>query len=198
MLLIPATIRCLVNSITALVTVNPDVVNNTKKIENAADLVLAKNLSNTGMALDDLLNTLGDADGVSSLNQILLNQLRDLKLPAGFKVEYIKASMQKLGGYNYDTKTLQINLITLPTMSVDDFATMIAHELIHTHTGNAIYDYQDGKLDNLTDEQIKAIQKLESLQPNTKEVLIQLSNLQMMQLILSKILVCGFIKNNNE
>ena len=152
---------------------NPDVVNNTKKIENAADLVLAKNLSNTGMALDDLLNTLGDADGVSSLNQILLNQLRDLKLPAGFKVEYIKASMQKLGGYNYDTKTLQINLNTLPTMSVDDFATMIAHELIHTHTGDAIYDYQDGKLDNLTDEQIKALQKLESLQQAYIEYLKQ-------------------------
>jgi hypothetical protein len=152
---------------------NPDVVNNTKKIENAADLVLAKNLSNTGMALDDLLNTLGDADGVSSLNQILLNQLRDLKLPAGFKVEYIKAPVQKTGGYNYATKTLQINLNALPTMSVDELATTVAHELIHTHTGDAIYDYQDGKLDNLTDEQIKAIQKLESLQQAYIEYLKQ-------------------------
>ena len=143
---------------------NSDVVNNTKKIENAADLVLAKNLSGTGMALDDLLNTLEDAEGVSKLNQILLNQLRDLKLPEGFKVEYIKAPEQKLGGYDYDTKTLQINLNALPNMTVDELAGLVAHELIHTHTGHAIKDYQNGKLDKLTKEQIAIIQKLEALQ----------------------------------
>lgn len=143
---------------------NPDVVNNTKQIENAADLVLSKNLSGTGMALDDLLNTLEDADGVSKLNQILLNQLRDLKLPEGFKLEYIRASEQKLGGYDYTSKTLQINLNALPNMTVDELAGLVAHELIHTHTGHAINDYQDGKLDKLTKEQIDIIQRLEALQ----------------------------------
>jgi hypothetical protein len=143
---------------------SPEVINNAGKIENASDLVLAKNLSNTNLAIDDLLNTLGEAKGVSTLNQILLNQLRDLKLPKGFKVEYIRAAAQKLGGYNYSTNTLQINLNALATMTVDEFATTVAHELIHAHTGEAIYDYLDGKLENLNPEQIAAIQKLESLQ----------------------------------
>ena len=141
-----------------------DVVNNPTSTLMAKDLIIAKDLNNTKAALDDLINVLQDAEGISSLNHLLLDQLRDLKLPEDFTVSYIRDNYQRSGSYDSDSHTLEINLNTINLITSDRLATIVAHELIHAHTAEAIYDYQKGELDKLSAKQIEIIKNLEALQ----------------------------------
>jgi exodeoxyribonuclease-5 len=143
---------------------NVNVVNNPTSTLMAKDLVIAKDLNNTKAALDDLINVLQDAEGISSLNHLLLDQLRGLKLPEDFTVSYIRDNYQRSGSYDSITHVLEINLNTINLITSDRLATIVAHELIHAHTAEAIYAYLNGELDKLTPKQIEIIKNLESLQ----------------------------------
>jgi exodeoxyribonuclease-5 len=143
---------------------NVNVVNNPTSTLMAKDLVIAKDLNNTKAALDDLINVLQDAEGISSLNHLLLDQLRGLKLPDDFTVSYIRDNYQRSGSYDSVTHVLEINLNTINLITSDRLATIVAHELIHAHTAEAIYAYLNGELDKLTPKQIEIIKNLESLQ----------------------------------
>jgi exodeoxyribonuclease-5 len=152
------------NPVTPTKEFNVNVVNNPKPAAMAKDLVLAKELNKTKGALDDIINVLQDAEGISSLNHLLLDQLRELNLPEDFIVEYTRENYQVSGSYNSETHVLSINLNRFPYMTADKLATVVAHELIHAHTAEAIYDYQKGNLSKLTQKQITAIEKLKTLQ----------------------------------
>ena len=152
------------NPVTPTKGFNVNVVNNPKPAAMAKDLVLAKELNKTKSALDDIINVLQDAEGVSSLNHLLLDQLRELSLPEDFIVEYTRENYQVSGSYNSETHVLSINLNRFPYMTADKLATVVAHELIHAHTAEAIYDYQKSNLSKLTQKQITAIEKLKTLQ----------------------------------
>jgi hypothetical protein len=90
--------------------------------------------------------------------------LQNLELPKGFKLQYVNKGKEVRGGYNYQTNTLSINKDIFDTISVDELATAINHELIHAFTGKAIKLYEAGNLSELTDTQVKAIKELERVQ----------------------------------
>ena len=138
-------------------------VNNTEVPRTAKDLPISTALEGTKEALDDLLNNLQFEKGVSTLNKQLISALRNLKLPENFKVSY-KTKTASRGGYDYTNQTLYINLKNEKNQDINELTTAVVHELIHALTGDAIYAYQDGKLDTLTAEQIKAVESLKALQ----------------------------------
>ena len=137
-----------------------NVVNNTAEPELTAGMPISKTLSGTKEALDDLLNNLETAEGVSTLNKQLMMLFRDLQLPAEFKVKYVTNGK---GSYDYDSNTLSLNLNHKDHTTADGLATTVLHELTHTFTGEAIKKYERGDTD-LSPSQIAAIQSLEKLQ----------------------------------
>jgi exodeoxyribonuclease-5 len=137
-----------------------NVVNNTAPVDLVAGLPISKSLSDTKEALDDVLNNLETAEGVSTLNKQLIMLFRDLQLPEGFTVKYVTNGK---GQYNYNTNSLLLNLEHKDHITPNDLATTILHELTHTFTGEAIKKYERGDTD-LSPSQIAAIQKLEALQ----------------------------------
>jgi hypothetical protein len=139
-----------------------NIVNNTAQTETSDKLEIKRGLAGKPEALDNLLNTLEDSEDVSTLNRSLIELIRGLELPKGFNIQY--AESQSRGSYDYTTNTLNINLEHERHKNINDLASTAVHELIHALTGDAIYKYQDGKLDELTQEQINSIKKLESLQ----------------------------------
>jgi hypothetical protein len=141
-----------------------NIANNPIKTNMGNSLAISTDLSGTKEALNDLLNNLETADGVSKLNAQLMILLRNLELPQNFKIEYAKLGKTIKGNYNYKTNTLLLNTDIFNELSVDEIATTVNHELIHALTGKAIKLYEAGKLNELTDAQIKVIEKLKSVQ----------------------------------
>jgi hypothetical protein len=139
-----------------------NVVNNTAKKDTIADLGISRNLAGTAEALDDLLNNIETAEGVSTLNRQLLQIIRGLQLPENFNVTYNKTTSR--GSYSASTGTLNINLNHPRNQDANGLAVVAAHELIHTFTAASIKAYQSGNIDGLSAKTIDAIQKLESLQ----------------------------------
>lgn len=139
-----------------------DVVNNTAKKDSIADLGISRNLAGTAEALDDLLNNIETAEGVSTLNRQLLQIIRGLQLPENFNVTYNKTNSR--GSYSASTGTLNINLNHPRNQDANGLAVVVAHELIHTFTAASIKAYQSGNIDGLSAKTIDAIQKLEYLQ----------------------------------
>ena len=139
-----------------------DVVNNTAKKDSIADLGISRNLAGTAEALDDLLNNIETAEGVSTLNRQLLQIIRGLQLPENFNVTYNKTTSR--GSYSASTGTLNINLDHPRNQDANGLAVVAAHELIHTFTAASIKAYQSGDINGLSAKTIDAIQKLESLQ----------------------------------
>jgi len=137
-----------------------NVVNNTAEAELTAGMPISKTLSGTKEALDDLLNNLETAEGVSTLNKQLMMLFRDLQLPEGFKVEYVNYGK---GMYDYKSNTIFVNLNHKQHITADDLATTVLHEMTHVFTGEAIKKYERGDTD-LSPSQIAAIQSLEKLQ----------------------------------
>jgi predicted NAD-dependent protein-ADP-ribosyltransferase YbiA (DUF1768 family) len=137
-----------------------NVVNNTAEPELTAGMPISKALSNTKEALDDILNNLETAEGVSTLNKQLMMLFRELELPKGFNVKYVTNGK---GQYNYADSSLLLNLNHKDHTTVDGLATTVLHELTHAFTGEAIKKYERGDID-LTPSQIAAIQNLEKLQ----------------------------------
>jgi hypothetical protein len=137
-----------------------NVVNNTAEPELTAGMPISKTLSGTKEALDDILNNLETAEGVSTLNKQLMVLFRELQLPEGFKVEYVNYGK---GMYDYKNNTIFINLNHKQHTTADDLATTVLHELTHVFTGEAIKKYERGDID-LSPSQIAAIQSLEKLQ----------------------------------
>ena len=136
---------------------------------NPAPTMLAQDLpidfSLTGPeAIEDLFDILEDAPGVSKLNSQLMILIQNLELPEKFKLNYAKLGKEISGGYDYDTDTLTINTSILNELSVDEFATMVNHELIHALSGKSIKLYEAKQYDKLSEKQIKAIQELERVQ----------------------------------
>jgi hypothetical protein len=115
-------------------------------------------------AIEELFDVLEDAPGVSKLNSQIMMLLQNLELPEKFKIQYVNKGKEIRGGYDYDNDILSINKDIFDIISVDELATAINHELIHAFTGKAIKLYEAGKLDKLTDAQIKAIQELQRVQ----------------------------------
>jgi anion-transporting ArsA/GET3 family ATPase len=157
---------------------NINVVNNPTKQDTGGTLSISKDLSGTKEALDDLFNALETAEGVSKLNAQLMVLLRTLQLPEGFTVEYKKLSDEVVAGYKYKegedfTKNkLIINSNKLDTISADELATAVNHELIHALTGRAIKLYEEGELSQLTENQIKVIERLKEVQQKYIEHLV--------------------------
>ena len=137
-------------------------VNNTVKKDTAASLPINRNLAGTKEALDDLLNNLEGAEGVSTLNTQLLQLIRGLELPENFKVTYDKTEGR--GSYNSTQAILNINLENNKNQEINALATVVAHELIHALTSASIKAYQEGNLTGLSARTITAIQQLETLQ----------------------------------
>jgi len=137
-----------------------NVVNNTAEAELTAGMPISKTLSGTKEALDDLLNNLETAEGVSTLNKQLMMLFRDLQLPEGFKIEYVNYGK---GMYDYKSNTIFVNLNHKQHITADDLATTVLHEMTHVFTGEAIKKYERGDVD-LSPSQIAAIQSLEKLQ----------------------------------
>jgi hypothetical protein len=137
-----------------------NVVNNTAEPELTAGMPISKTLSGTKEALDDILNNLETAEGVSTLNKQLMVLFRELQLPERFKVEYVNYGK---GMYDYKNDTIYINLNHKQHTTADDLATTVLHELTHVFTGEAIKKYERGDID-LSPSQISAIQNLEKLQ----------------------------------
>lgn len=148
-----------------------NVVNNKTAEVTTQSLPINRNLSDTKEAIDDLLNTLEDSGAISNLNKNLLDILRNLTLPEKFKVVY--ANIRGRGGFDATTNVLTVNLTHPANQNINDFATAVLHELIHAHTSRSIQLYEKGKLESLTENQIQAIQRIESLFELYKEQLIE-------------------------
>ena len=148
-----------------------NVVNNKTAEVTTQSLPINRNLSDTKEAIDDLLNTLEDSGAISNLNKNLLDILRNLTLPENFKVVY--ANIRGRGGFDATNNVLTVNLTHPANQNINDFATVVLHELIHAHTSRSIQLYEKGKLESLTENQIQAIQKIESLFELYKEQLIE-------------------------
>jgi hypothetical protein len=142
---------------------NVDSANNTEMPAPTATLPISKTLSGTAEALDDLINALVDSDEISTGNVFLLNTLQGLVRPDKFKVVYTSDPNIK-GNYDYNTSTLTLNTENKSLKSFDDIATLVAHELIHSATGETIKLYESGLTDKLTSSQIAAVESLKSLQ----------------------------------
>jgi hypothetical protein len=139
------------------------VVNNPTPVVESSNLNLSENLSGTKEALDDLLNVLADSSSISTLHSHLIETLRELELPADFKVVYDNNLLGR-GNFNSASNILTINLKHPKNQAIDDLANVVTHELIHAHTSKVIRTYQMGDLSSLTQKQIQSIQKLEALQ----------------------------------
>jgi hypothetical protein len=142
---------------------NVDDVNNTKLPASVATLPISKTLSGTSEALDDLINALVDSGEISTANVFLLNTLQGLVRPSNFKLVYSNDASMK-GNYNYETSTLTINPNNKSIKTIDDVATTLAHELVHSATGLTIKQYEAGLTNELTSEQVKAVENLKSVQ----------------------------------
>lgn len=140
---------------------NPNVVNNTAPVTQPNLLGANTNLKGKE-ALDDLISRLLQDRSLSKLHHVLLDKLSGLTLPEGFKFAYSKDAGVK-GNYNYNTKTLTINLNNVTHKDINDIANTLTHELVHAFTGDSIRKYINGNLDLLSKEEIAAIDELESL-----------------------------------
>jgi hypothetical protein len=143
-------------------TFDPNIVNNPVQQTPPNQLGVDTNMSGK-RAFDDLVDRLLSDPTVSTTNKLLLEKLHGLTFPEGFKFEFVKEAGVR-GRYEYATKTLFINLNHQNHKTVNDLANTVAHELIHTFTGEAIRDYQAGRMDKLTAEQVKIIDNLKALQ----------------------------------
>ena len=143
-------------------TFDPNIVNNPVQQTPPNQLGVDTNMSGK-RAFDDLVDRLLSDPTVSTTNKLLLEKLHSLIFPEGFKFEFVKEAGVR-GRYEYATKTLFINLNHQNHKTVNDLANTVAHELIHTFTGEAIRDYQAGRMDKLTAEQVKIIDNLKALQ----------------------------------
>jgi nucleoside-triphosphatase THEP1 len=139
---------------------NINVVNNTAEVELTAGMPISKALNNSKEALDDLINNLETAEGVSTLNKQLMTLFRELELPKGFTVKYVTNGK---GQYDYNNNSLLLNLNHRDHTTANGLATTVLHELTHAFTGEAIKKYERGDTD-LSPSQIAAIKKLEALQ----------------------------------
>lgn len=144
-------------------TEDSNTIENTNKISKLGDLDIKLNLSNRE-ALNDLLNNLELSDSVYSYNRKLIEEFRNISLPTNFKFEYVKNPKGAKASFAINTNTLQLNLSQLQDNSADDIATVLLHELTHSFTSSAIHQYESGNISNLTNEQVQAIKKLENLQ----------------------------------
>jgi predicted kinase len=142
---------------------NVDNVNNTQLPATVATLPISKTLSGTSEALDDLINALVDSGEISTANVFLLNTLQGLVRPSNFKLVYSNDASMK-GNYNYETSTVTINPNHKSIKTIDDVATTLAHELVHSATGLTIKQYEAGLTNELTSEQVKAVENLKSVQ----------------------------------
>lgn len=140
---------------------NPNVVNNpaaTVKIPAGIDTTLS------GVdAVDDMVNKLMVLDDVSKLSKILLDKFSGLQFPDKFKVVYTNDNNIK-GNYNSDTKVLTLNLNHPNLKSNEDLALLVAHELTHVFTSDAIKKFQAGDTANLSKEELDAVTELQALQ----------------------------------
>lgn len=140
---------------------DPNVVNNpaaTVKMPAGIDTTL------TGVdAVNDMVNKLIVLDDVSKLSKILLDKFSGLQFPDKFKVVYTNDKNVK-GNYNSDTKVLTLNLNHPNLKSNEDLALLIAHELTHVFTSDAIKKFQAGDTANLSKEELDAVTELQALQ----------------------------------
>jgi exodeoxyribonuclease-5 len=148
------------------------VVNNPTPVVESNNLNLSENLSGTKEALDDLLNVLADSSSISTLHSHLIETLRELELPADFKLIYDNNILGR-GSFRASDNTLIINLKHPQNQAIDNLANVVTHELIHAHTSKVITLYQMGNLSSLTQKQIQSIQKLEALQATYIENLVK-------------------------
>jgi hypothetical protein len=142
---------------------NVDSVTNTEMPATIATLPISKTLSGTSEALDDLINALVDSGEISTANVFLLNTLQGLIRPDNFKLVYSN-DVDIKGNYDYNTNTLTISPNALSFKTINDLATTLAHELVHSATGFTIKQYEAGLTNELTSEQIKAVENLKSVQ----------------------------------
>lgn len=142
---------------------NVDSANNTEMPAALSTLPVSKTLSGTSEALDDLINALVDSGEVSLPNVFLLNTLQSLVRPENFKLVYTSNKNIK-GNYDYSTTTLTINTNHPNLKTFDDLATTLAHELIHSATGHTIKLYEAGLTNQLTSNQIAAVESLKLIQ----------------------------------
>jgi hypothetical protein len=143
-------------------TFNPNVVNNPTQQTPPNQLGVDANMSGK-RALDDLIDRLLSDKTISTTNRLLLEKLHGLTFPEGFTFKFVKEA-GLTGKYDYVNTTMYINLSHVNHKTANDIATTLAHELIHTFTGHAIRDYQNGNMDNLSAEQISIIDNLKALQ----------------------------------
>ena len=143
---------------------NINTVNNTAKKDTNSSLAIDKNLANTAEALDDLLNNIETADGVSTLNRQLLQLMRGLQLPKNFKVTYNNTVSRGSYDSTEGKEVLNISIDHPENQNANNLATVLAHELIHALTSASIKAYQSGNIAGLSAKTIATIQQLESLQ----------------------------------
>ena len=140
---------------------DPNVVNNpaaTVKTPAGIDTTLS------GVdAVDDMVNKLMVLDDVSKLSKILLDKFSGLQFPDKFKVVYTNDKNVK-GNYNSDTKVLTLNLNHPNLKSNEDLALLVAHELTHVFTSDAIKKFQAGDTASLSKEELDAVTELQALQ----------------------------------
>ena len=140
---------------------NPNVVNNpAAKVKTPAGIDTT--LSSVD-AVDDMVNKLMVLDDVSKLSKILLDKFSGLQFPDKFKVVYTNDKNVK-GNYNSSTKVLTLNLNHPNLKSNEDLALLIAHELTHVFTSDAIKKFQAGDTANLSKEELDAVTELQALQ----------------------------------
>lgn len=150
-----------------------EIIVNENRIEKFEDLNIRLNLSNKE-ALDNLLNSLELSSSVYSYNRKLIEEFRNIKLPANFKLKYIQESQKESkASYNSATNTLLLNISQLRDLPADELATVVLHELTHTFTSDPIKKYESGNLESLSQEQIASIKKLESLQKQYVNYLVE-------------------------
>jgi hypothetical protein len=150
-------------------TFNPNVINN-DEVVITKDLSISKSLSGTKEALQDLFNALLSSNEISPLNRLLLETYQSLQLPKNFKVEYNTEDGR--GSYDTRTQVLKISLANKDNNTVDGLATTLAHELSHTFTSKSIQLFEEGKLENLTEDEINACKNLKRLQTEYVQTLI--------------------------
>jgi hypothetical protein len=143
---------------------NINTVNNTAKKDTNSSLTIDKNLANSAEALDDLLNNIETADGVSTLNRQLLQLMRGLQLPKNFKVTYNNTVSRGSYDSTEGKEVLNISIDHPENQNANNLATVLAHELIHALTSASIKAYQSGNIAGLSAKTIATIQQLESLQ----------------------------------
>lgn len=127
--------------------------------------------------VNDVLNKLETNSKVSRYNKELISLLRTLPNLNDIKI-IIDNNAGFVGSYNLKNNVITLNYSKMKELEFtqNKIASTVIHELIHAYSSDIIKKYQQNQIDSLTSEQINIVKKLENLQKEYTNKLIQEGN----------------------